>query len=398
MFAPNPFLLMSVLFMLLAALAAVDTAATSLGLTTAFNGLRWIRVHLITLGILAETVFGLAPMMIAVRSGLPRPGARWDIWLALNGGLVMLFVGIPLVNGVLIAVGGALILGATVLLLGQIRAIGICPTAGGRVLYLLGLTFLLVGVTIGTGLWIGWAEPLRIAVPLETHIHANVFGFLAMTMAGLLIDIVPVFTGRRSPESLRVGPMAWLMGCGATLLVIAPWTGIMQLNLVGILLHLSGTIWVLLTVVTMVRGAADGWTAGSLHLVTGYVWFLAPLFVAPLVITGVVGEGAEAIEQSAPQALIFGWAAQISYALGPGLLRWLLLPGEKPRLGGSYVTLIAAHLGGVSIWASILTAPLRAPLYALAYTFWGIALLMILAEAWGILARAGREGREAVLA
>ncbi|MCC7369515.1 MAG: NnrS family protein [Chloroflexi bacterium] len=393
----NPFLLMAALFVALAALAAVETALISLGLAPAFSGIRWLRVHLLTLGILAETVFGLTPLLVSRRAGCRAPAIRWDIWLTLNAGLLTLLVAIPPINGPLIVGGGALIFAAAVLLINQLRALA-PPSDGtdpaGRPFYLLGLGFLLVGIVIGSGLWNGWAEPLRIAVPLEAHIHANVFGFLGLTVAGLLLDLVPTFTGRQPLRPRPTAKLAAIMGSGGLLLVLAPWTGLMPLNVVGILLYLTSTVWLLVTVARPLLGDRHAWTPGVLHLTTGYFWFLAPLFVAPMVLSGIAGETAATIEQTAPQALIFGWAAQVGYALVPGLLGWLLHPGGQPRLGGSWVSLGAAHLGGVAIWASILIAPLQATLYALAYGFWSVALLVTLRQAWSTVTLDERQAQD----
>ncbi len=42
-----------------------------------------------------------------------------------------------------------------------------------RKFYLAGLSYFLLGIIVGTGLWFGWAKPLHIATPLEVHIHAD---------------------------------------------------------------------------------------------------------------------------------------------------------------------------------------------------------------------------------
>ena len=56
--------------------------------------------------------------------------------------------------------------------------------SGSLKFYLTGLVYLLVGIIIGTGLWVGWSEPLRIGIPKETHIHAHSWGFAAPGLAG----------------------------------------------------------------------------------------------------------------------------------------------------------------------------------------------------------------------
>src|SRR5512143_2114407 len=121
---PFPYLLMAALFAGLAALFAADAWLVSWGLMPFFNGLRWLRVHFITLGMLSETLFGFLPILASIRARRPLPALRWDIWLALNAGLLTLLVGIPLVNTALILAGGTLVFLAATLLWMQLRAIG----------------------------------------------------------------------------------------------------------------------------------------------------------------------------------------------------------------------------------------------------------------------------------
>ena len=155
---------MSALFVVMAVIAAVDTSLTSLNLIPWFNGLRWVRVHLITLGAMTEALFGVMPLLTAIRYNRPRPSFRWDIWLALNAGLLTLLIGIPIVNQVLIYTGGTLIFIATTLLMVQlksmrpnepIRAAAASGHHTGRRFYLAGLSFFLLGIILGTGLWFG---------------------------------------------------------------------------------------------------------------------------------------------------------------------------------------------------------------------------------------------------
>src|SRR5512138_657325 len=98
----NPYYLLTLLYMMLAVLAALDTSLVTLQVLPSFPGMRWLLVHTITLGAFVELVFGLAPELAPMLSGRPRPAFRWNTWLLLNCGLIILYAGIPLVNGALI--------------------------------------------------------------------------------------------------------------------------------------------------------------------------------------------------------------------------------------------------------------------------------------------------------
>jgi hypothetical protein len=388
----NPYFLMTVLYVSLAVLAALDSSLTSFSLVPWFNGLRWLRVHLITLGALTEMIFGLLPGLVASRTGQPRPAQRWDIWLTLNGGLATLLIGIPLMNMVLIYTGGTLIFVAVLLLIKQIvdhkPRIPSMRGGLGRPFYFAGLTFFLLGILVGTGLWFGWGPALRIATPIEVHIHANNWGFMAFMFAGLLVDLYPGLAGTalRWPRSLTA--IFWMMLIGALLLVAAPWIGnpiSTYLVVPGILLHLSATGWLLLNVILPVRGKPLAKQPGFWHLITSYAWIIAPVLVAPLIILKVPGFPGAGIEQNAPQALIYGWVLQFGYGLMPYVFRSLLAPSEPARPGGNWLSLIAVHIGGILLWASIFITGFSAQLHGAAYALWFVSLIPIAVELWRIV-------------
>lgn len=386
----NPYFLFALLYIMLAVLAALDSSLASLNLLPWFNGLRWLRVHLITLGTLTEIIFGLLPILVATRSGRPRPSIRWDIWLILNAGLLTLLVGIPLVNTTLIFVGGTLVFVATSMLVQhvhELRGAAVTPARtapSGRIFYLAGLSYFLLGIIVGTGLWMGWGEWLRIAVPIEVHIHANNWGFMALVFAGLIVDLYPDFAGRSLawPQSLK--PIFWMMTLGALLLVLGPWVQSTWFTVPGILLHLSATGWLLLNVIKPLRGERSAWGPGLWHLLTSYVWIIAPVLVAPLIILKVPGFPGAGIEQNAPQALIYGWVLQFAYALLPYLFTRFFLPNEPAKLGGNWFTLLTVHLGGVFLWASIFITDSYTVLHGTAYALWAASLIPIVLDLWRI--------------
>jgi len=65
---------MATLYIVFAALMAADVSLTSFRLAEWFNGLVWLRVHLITLGALTEVFFGLLPIIAECRFADP---AHW---------------------------------------------------------------------------------------------------------------------------------------------------------------------------------------------------------------------------------------------------------------------------------------------------------------------------------
>ncbi len=388
----NAYLLMAAAYLVVALLAALDSALTSFELVPWFGGLRWLRVHLITLGGITQALFGLLPALAARQTARSRPRAQPEIWLLLNAGLIILIAGVPAVNGTLILGGGTLVFAATVLLLWQLRGLraGAAPVSGpqprgGRAFYLAGLGFLLVGILAGTGLWLGWGGPLQMARPKEVHLHANIWGFTALVFAGLLVDIYPRVTGREAAWPRTIPAIFWLMSGGSVLLLIAPWAGLNLLTTPGMVLMLAATIWLLLNLIVPLRGARSVWSQpGIWHLLTAYIWVLTPLLALPVVM--VLGGSANAprgrIEQDAPQWLVYGWLLHFAYALLPYFYCSALHPGQPAGLGGSWFSLAAVHLGSLFFWAGIFGEELQGTLQGAAYLFWGASLAPILFSLW----------------
>lgn len=388
----RPYLLMAALYLIMAVFAALDASLINLSIVPAHPGIRWLRVHFITLGVLTQVIFGLLPGLVASWANRPRPAIRWDIWLTLNTGLITLLVGIPMVNQTLIFAGGTLVFIAATLLLRHLNALRPrdMPLGknGGRKFYIAGLSYLLLGIIVGTGLWLGWSKPLRIAVPIEVHIHANNWGFMALVFAGILVDLYPSFTGRELAWPRSITPMFWMMAAGALGLVLGPWVQNNWLSMPGLVLHLSATVWLLLNIVVPIWGDRDAWSPGMWHIVSSYAWFLAPVLIAPLIVFKVPGFPGAGIEQNAPQALIYGWVLHVGYALVPYALARAFRPGEPAALGGSWFSLITIHLGGIFLWISIFVTTYQAPLQGVAYAVWMLSALPIVRQTWRTL-RAG---------
>jgi cytochrome c oxidase cbb3-type subunit I len=378
----NPFLLMAVFYLVVALIGAVDAALTSFTLLPWFVGLPWLRIHFITLGVFTEAAFGVLPAFVSARAGTAKPSTRWDIWLILNAGLVVLLAGIPSINRALIITGGTLVFVAVTLLIVQLRSLGTGQSKGSGSLkfYLAGLAYLLVGILVGTGLWVGWNEPLRLGVPKEVHIHANSWGFASLVFAGLLIDLLPALTGVSLAGRRTLAAIFWSMSLGALGLVLGPWmNGNLVVMVPGLVLHVVATVWLLVLIVQSLQRHGLFASAGAWHLVVSYVWILLPVLVAPLIILGVSGIPGADIEATAPQALIYGWMLQFLYAVAPYFTARWLLHNEKARLGGNWLSLITVNLGGIFIWASIFLLDVRDPLHAIAYVLFGVSLV---AAAW----------------
>ncbi len=381
---PIPYLITTLLYIFVALFAAADASLVSLNLASAFPALRWVRVHFITLGVLSQVIFGLLPVLAASLAKKPRPALRWDIWLTLNAGLVALIAGFAGVNHPMIFAGGTLIfIAATLLLLQLWNARGRDVPASLK-FYITGMFYLLVGIIVGTGLWLNWSEDFYIKVPLEVHIHANSWGFMSLVFAGLFVDFIPMITNRPLGGKSAIAYIYWGMALGAFGLVLGPWLGgSLPPTITGLILHLSATILLIVLAGRALKASGHLSTAGGWHMLASYAWILLPVLVAPLILTHVIAGGP--VESIAPQSLIYGWVLQFGVALIPYIARRFFLKQEAPQLGGSWFSLAGITLGSILVWISIFLVDIRGVLYGIGFVLYALAMIPPVNELFGIV-------------
>ena len=386
----NLYLVSAIFYLITALLMAFDVALISWGIIPGYSGMAWLRVHFITLGIATQAIFGVLPLLQAVRHKAARPKTRFDIWMLLNLGLIILIAGIPIVNKAMILTGGTLVFIAAGLLALHLRQIAengqtSSQTDWPRRFCGVGLLYLLVGIIVGTGYWLGWSAPLKIAAPIEVHVHANNWGFLSMIFAGLLFSISPSLLKRPLASEKTAKIIFWGMTFGALGLVSGPWWGgtrSIPITVAGLLLHMAITA-VLVWAAYGVFKAADALKdPGAWHVLLAYLWFFMPMLMAPIVVFHLGSIPGERIEGTAPQALVYGWILQFGMALVPYLVDRYLLKSETPRLGGSWLSLLLVNVGSALIWLSIFIHPMEAQLQGAAYLALAAAALAVAVHLW----------------
>ncbi len=388
----NPHLVMVVFYLSLAAAATLGAGLISAGLLPAFAGLRWLRVHFITLGILTQVLFAALPWLTARQVGQPRPRIRWDVWLIYNAGLIALLVGIPLVSAAMMIAGGTLVFVAVLVLIWQIQGLARAGSARCAIssrFYGAGLLYLLLGVFLGTGLWLDWASWLHLPAPKEVHVHSNLWGFGSLVLGGLLLDLRTRLAPASSAVRAKWPAVAFvLMVIGALGLVLGPWLEIRILDAGGVAIHTVGTLVLLVGMARGLRAAGRLRTPGSLQLLTPYAWQMVAVLMAPVVVFAAGTAAAGAIAGEGSLILTYGWLLGFAFALLPYLLEARLSPGREPELGGTWISLGAGHLGTVLYTASLFLVDYRGLLQTVAFMLWTLALLPILARSWRALGAA----------
>ena len=374
----NPFYLMAGVYLVLDVLALAAMALATAGVGIPIPNLSWLRIHLLTIGVVTQVVLGALPDLMAARLGVKPPGRALNgaLWLLVNASFALLLYAMPLGLAPLAAITAGGVFLAIVIMLASFHLRGASPPFGARagaLLFVAGPLFFLFGIYMAVSMLLGWPARGGFFGQIEGHVHANVWGFLAMIVAGFLLERIPAAVGRPLRWPRLVPTTSWLLILGGAGLVLGPWLGVLPMTMVGIAVYIIGTASLLANLAaTAVAGRR--WTANIAHLLIAYLWMIVPAAVAPIIlaITGKLPTGQ--VEAAAVSGLIGGWVFQI--ALGALPLRLRELRHLTTGWDGWWLSVALLNLGVLLIWAS---AFVTATDLATTLTVAGYALLVVAA-------------------
>jgi cytochrome c oxidase cbb3-type subunit I len=356
----NPFYLMAGVYLVLAVLALAALALVTVGVLAPIPGLVWMRIHLLTIGVVVQVVLGALPSLAAARLQSQPPGRAMNgaLWLLVNSSLALLLYSMPQGLSVLAAAAAVGIFLAIVLMLASLHRRGACPPVGARaglLLFVVGPLFFLVGIFMAVSMLLHWPAPGGFFGQLEAHVHANVWGFLALVVAGVLLERLPAAVGRPLRWPSLVPATSWLLVLGTAGLVFGPWLAVLPMTILGIAVYVTGTGLLLANLVATAI-AGHRWTANIAHLLVAYIWMLVPAAIAPIIlaITGKLPTGQ--VEAAAVSGLIAGWVLQVALAGLP--LRLRELRQRATGWDGSWISLVLLNVGVLLVWvAAFISTP-----------------------------------------
>lgn len=363
----NPFFVMAGLYLTVGVLAIVGKLAVAVGFVEPLSQLRWVLIHLVTIGAMTQALFGALPHLV---SSVDSPAAsisprrRWSQWILLNMGYPLILFGMTTGSTLVTVTGATIVLIALALLL--VTVYRLSADSRGSLLsryYRVAPWFLVVGIFAAFGMLLNVHGPGGYFGSIEAHVHANVWGFLALVVAATLLQLIPALMGTelRYPRLKRI-PF-WGMTIGTVGLVSGPWLAIHALTITGLAIYVIGTIALLANIVG--TECASGWTKDARvgHILGAYVWLVFPVPWAPLVLLFPNVVPGASIETAAINGLVFGWMLQLAMALLPSVVGAFEDPEggvdvpsavESSSYAPSWLGVGSINLGMLALWATAL--------------------------------------------
>jgi hypothetical protein len=401
----NPFFLMAGLYLTVGLLAVGGKLAGGTGLMDALPRLRWLTIHFVTIGAMTQALFGALPSLVAsVSVGVgdsPTPTrGRWLQWLALNASYPLVLLGMATGALTTAAVGATGVLFALALLVASVYRTGGSKSesdAGGEGLlryYAIAPWFLGVGILAAFGMLLNYHGPGGYFGSLEAHVHANVWGFLALVAAGTLLAVIPKLADAKLRYPKLVPVTFWGVTLGAVGLVAGPWLAINPLTMAGLATYVVGTLALLANLVGTWRAGGEWTDSRFAHVLGAYVWLVFPVPWAPLVLLFPETVPSAGIEAAAIEGLVFGWMLQLTMGLLPSVAVALReTPGDVRKSIGEaahrppWLGVLAVNAGMLALWTTAFPAfgAVAESLALGGYALVGLAWLGFLPGLWRAL-------------
>jgi cytochrome c oxidase cbb3-type subunit I len=359
------FFVMAGLYLTVGVLAVVGKLAVETGFVEPLSQFRWVMIHLVTIGAMTQVLFGALPHLVGSVGGSSTnfsPQLRWSQWISLNTAYPLILFGMTTGSTLVAVTGATIVLFALALLLVTVYRISAdsCSSMLSRY-YRVAPWFLVVGIFAAFGMLLNVHGPGGYFGSIEAHVHANVWGFLALVVAATLLHIVPALAGTelRYPRLKRV--TFWGVTIGAVGLVSGPWLAIHVLTFTGLAVYVIGTIALLANIVGTKRASGCTKDARVGHILGAYVWLIFPVPWAPLVLLFPNVVPRAPIETAAINGLVFGWMLQLAMAFLPivvgvfedteGVVD-VTSAVESSSYAPSWMSVGSINLGMLALWAT----------------------------------------------
>lgn len=390
----NPFWLMTALYLAAGLVFALWRGLSEVPGASAPSNINWLRVHMVTIGTVVQMIFATLPGLAARKFTMEQRSTAetWLQWALVNVGFLLITAGIVGVDNWTATAGATLVFIAVwrlwTGLIAAWRRAG-HPWRESFRFYATAPVFFLTGITMAVTLLFNWFGPGGRAGTFEAHVHANVWGFVAMLVAGVLFDLFPAVTGVPMARPGWIRPIYWLLTVGGTGLVVGPWFGWLVATVGGLAVYVAGTVMLItLLILTLLQRRRA--PVGAWHLVSSYAWMVVPAFFAPFIVLAPHLVRAAAIETAATQGLINGWLVGTLMGAIPVVMHSRTGEPDRPLFApdspapSAWWPLGLLNAGVALIWGTVLThsEAVAIGLTAAGYLLIGIAWIPLLRSVW----------------
>lgn len=357
---------LAAVYLIVALLSLVDYILALFGLMQPLGNLYWFRLHLNTIGVLAQAVFGILPLLLARRLGVATPGQAisWFLFGALNVGLLLLAFGQVLGSAWQRSSGAWILLATATIWLGllvQMWRKAPRPRPLAAAFYLAGPAYLLLGILMALTMLEGWPSPQGYQAVKESHVHNNIFGFTGMVVAGVALNVLPGMVGRTLARPGWVKATFWLMVIGAFGLWLGPYFRVTPLMGGGLLIYVAGTVLMLANGFLTLRRPTPVAALNGTQWLVSYVWIAAPaLATLTYVVVGPERLQLTKLEIGVTQGLVYGWILGIVLAFLPALSKRIVAGQWDAPIHpdeGSRFSLILLNLSVAAVWGASIFLP-----------------------------------------
>lgn len=377
---------------------------------------RWLAIHLLLLGAVTNAIVTWSEHFSVALLRAPNPSQRLSAarLAGLNVAVVGVLIGVAydvnlltlLAASLLVAVVGAHLASLVLVARGALQG----RFAGTVRFYLAGGVALLAGVVLGTLLALGvggmsYHDPMHAA-----HVHANVFGWIGLTVLGTLFTLWPTVLRTRMVDGVMRAAHWCLALCGAglTITIVALLMSLTLVAAAGMAVYAVGLVAALKPFVSTWRrksphdaaswsmAAATAWLlvgvgADVVLLVMGGgldTYLLRLDTVVPLLLVGFVGQMLLGALSYLIPVMVGGGPAVLRVSIGRLSWQWrvrlvmlnagvplvvLPVPGWSQTVGWVLV-LVATGMFVVLMLSVVLPSPAHAPVAGLAL---GVVMTLI---------------------
>jgi hypothetical protein len=245
-------------------------------------------VHLFLLGFVMMIIFGAMAQLVPVVLEVGHFGVElfYAIWPLLLIGSVMMVLGF-LYSPALLPYGGVIVLTSMMIFvmeifmtISKVKKLTMVMSS-----VLISNTFLFFGIIVGLLMALSYAGTISLDIThlLKSHVYMVIGGYIGITIMGLSIVLVPMFTLSHGFSMKPLEIAMWMMGSGVSLVVLSSFIDSAAIEHIGYILSIASMFvyFYLIYIIYVTRPRKDN-DIYFISLIFSYISMVVALFMALL--------------------------------------------------------------------------------------------------------------------